>query len=80
MIYVVVFFAYLAVDVAYAAYIVSAANGRAIAASNWSVAVYVFSAIGLASFVEDKWAIIPMVAGGWLGSFIVITINNKRKK
>ena len=40
-------------DYAYASYIVAAANGRAIVASNWSVVTYIIGAIGLVAIVKD---------------------------
>ena len=73
-----VFFAYLIVDFAYASYIVACSEKRAIAASNWSMLLYVLSAFGLAVFVHNYWTVIPMAMGGWLGSYIVITRENKR--
>jgi len=76
--YIIVFFSYLILDFAYASYIVACSNKKPIVASNWSVVCYLTSAMGLAMFIEDKWAIIPMICGGWLGSYIVIKMDQKK--
>ena len=70
--YILVFFSYLILDVAYASYIIACAEKKPIVASNWSVVCYISSATGLAVFVTDYYSVIPMVMGGWIGSYVVI--------
>ena len=65
-----VFIFIVAADVAWAKYIAFVANGSTIAASNFSMLVYIFGALAITEYVKNKWMLIPACLGAWTGTFL----------
>lgn len=68
--------AYFIYDVVYAHFMLSVTGLKAGLAANLSSLLYVISAIGVLSYVENFIYTIPIVIGGWLGTYWAV----KREK
>jgi len=65
-----VFTAYLAVDALYAMYTISVVKRRAVVSANISFAMHFLLAVGVLSYVENFWYVVPLAMGSWVGTFI----------
>ena len=65
-----VFLGMTVVDIAYAEYTKKVGDRKTKTASTWAAALVVFNGLVVASFVGDKWLLIPVAAGAWVGTYI----------
>lgn len=70
-----VFAAYFVIDVIYVQFVRSVAQGSAWRASACSVGIYLFMAFGVVQYVENRWYLIPLALGAWLGTFMAVKLN-----
>ncbi len=66
------FIAYFVYDWLYARYTLFVANLKASSAATFGALLYAISAFGVLNYVENLLYIIPMVIGGWLGTYYAI--------
>lgn len=69
MIYVAVFFAYVALDYCWSKYTKMVGQDRALAAANWAVALLLIGAFGLLGYVQNHWLLVPAALGSWVGTY-----------
>ncbi len=74
------FVAYLAVDALYAIYTIEVVRMRPARAATTGALIYVLSAFGIVNLVHNALYIIPLALGGWLGTFIVVWIQGRRRQ
>ena len=74
------FFASMALDAVFALYTVAVVKLRPLYAANMSLLTYVLGAIGLVSFVHNKWYILPLSAGAFVGSYLVVKYEVIKKR
>jgi hypothetical protein len=77
------FFAALVLDAIFALYTIAVIKSKALLAANMSLLTYVLGAVGVVSFVHNKWYIIPLSLGAFVGSYAVVkyeAIKKDRKK
>ena len=56
-----------------------ATNRRSIHAANWDAAFELIAAVGMYLIVkESAWLLIPIVTGGWLGTYTELERRRKR--
>lgn len=65
---VAVFFVSLVVNFFYAVYVVELGNNKILKAAFFGECMVLANAFNVVSYVENKWLLIPMVAGGFLGT------------
>jgi hypothetical protein len=73
-----VFAATVAVDYAWSAYMMAAAERKPHKAAFWSVAIVLLGAFSFLSYVENRWLLIPAAAGGYFGTWLAVW-REKRK-
>lgn len=69
MIYIAVFFAYVALDFCWSKYTKMVGQDRALAAANWAVALLLIGAFGLLGYVQNHWLLVPAALGSWIGTY-----------
>ncbi len=74
-----IFVAYFIYDVLYAHYTLSVASLKATSAATFGAILYTISAFGVLSYVENLLYVIPMVLGGWLGTYWAIKKEKERR-
>jgi len=76
------FFASALLDAIFALYIVAVNKGQALLAGTMSLITYLLMVVGIVSYVENKWYIVPLALGAFIGSYIIVKreANKKNKK
>jgi hypothetical protein len=74
---IAVFLFYLLIDVLYVLYTRYIVEHRPLACANVAGLIYGLVALGTVSYTNNKWYIIPVVAGSWLGTYIAAKYLNK---
>lgn len=69
---VAMFFAYFAYDWIWAHYTISLTNLKATRAATLGTVIYIIGVFGVLNYVENFLYTIPMVLGGWLGTYYAI--------
>lgn len=69
---VLLFLAYIAVDAIYAYYTLAITRQQALRAANISFIYYFVVALGVLSYVHNYLYVIPVAAGSWLGTYLVV--------
>lgn len=64
------FLSYLIVDGLYAAYTLSVVDRKAFVSANISFIMHFILAIGVISYTENFWYVVPLACGSWIGTFI----------
>ncbi len=67
-----VFVAYTLVDGLYAYYTIAVVNRDAFKSATTGAAMHFLLALGVISYVKNYLYIIPLAAGSWLGTYIVV--------
>lgn len=68
-----VFLAMVALDVAFALYVLETAARNAVAGSFWAAMIQVANVFVVSSFVADKRLAVPCVVGAFVGTWLAIT-------
>jgi uncharacterized membrane protein YfcA len=68
----VIFLAYCSIDWLFTLYTLSIVNKEPMKAANVGIGLYILSAFGVISYVEDWRYVIPMCVGGWLGTYFSV--------
>jgi type IV secretory pathway VirB3-like protein len=74
------FFASLLLDAVFALYIVAVNKGQSILAATLSLITYLLMAVGIVSYVENKWYIVPLALGAFVGSYIIVERESRKKQ
>lgn len=73
-----VFFLYLLIDMVYAKYTIAVTKGEALKASTAGAAIYGFSALGVMSYVQNPWYVVPMITGAFIGTYVIVSHEAKK--
>ena len=68
----IVFVAYIAVDGMYAYYTLAVAEKRPLRAATTGALMHFLIAVGVLSYVQNYFYIIPLALGSWIGTFLVV--------
>ena len=71
------FLAYFAVDALYAIYTISVVKRRALASANISFVMHFLIAIGVLSYVNNFFYVLPLAAGSWVGTYLATKYYDK---
>ncbi|NDD99235.1 hypothetical protein EB008_02940 [bacterium] len=77
---VIIFVTYILIDILYAAYIIFVANGRAFLSALVSSGIYGLIAFGVVTFSRNFLYLIPLVAGAFIGTYVVVKFQKKISK
>ena len=80
LVWIILFIVYFAFDILYTRYIMSVTKLKAIQAANISVIMYGLTALGTIQYVENLLNIIPIVIGSWVGTYVIIRYEIRKKK
>ena len=67
-----IFVGYCALDWLYTVYILALSDRKKLLAANVGVGLYLLSAYGVVNYVADWRHVIPMCAGGWVGTYLSV--------
>jgi hypothetical protein len=74
-----VFICAIIVDWCWGCYIRRSATGNAIKAANWGLCILLLGVFNTLSWLENRWMLLPLYAGAWIGTFVVIKWDHKKK-
>jgi len=75
------FFVSVALDAVFALYTVAIVKHQPFLASTMSLTTYLLSAIGIVSYVKNKWYLIPLATGAFVGTYLIVkreALKNKK--
>ncbi len=76
---ILVFFAYIAIDGLYVIYLTSISRTpRPVTAATTGIMIHLIAAFGVINYVHNKWYLIPLVMGSWLGTYLMMLITKER--
>ncbi len=76
-----VFAAYCSIDWLFTLYTISIVERKKLRAANFGVGIYILGAFGVINYVGDWRYVIPMCAGGWVGTYVSVwreAVKDKR--
>lgn len=74
------FCSYALLDSVYAVYTLAIVKKRKAMAANMGSAVYLLTAFGIINYVDNWLYIIPMLMGGWIGTYLTLYHVEKRER
>lgn len=75
--WIILFCVYLVFDSLYALYIKAISELRPLRASFLSAGMYILTAYGTIEYVNNPINLIPLLAGGFIGTFVTLRWNKK---
>lgn len=76
---IILFLTYTLIDILYAAYVICVNKLQPIKAATCSMIIYCLLSYGVISYSQNIWYIIPLAMGAWLGSFLTVYHEKKKK-
>jgi len=73
------FFASFALDAVFALYTLSVVKHHSVRAGLWSAITYLLMAVGILNFINNRWYIIPLAFGAFLGAYAVVEWEARKK-
>ena len=67
-------------DICWALYFMKVSERKAMQAGIWAVLIYLFGAVSIYSFVEDKSLIIAALIGSFLGTYASVEYKRRKEK
>jgi len=80
LLWLLLFVIYFAFDICYTLYIKSVQDMKPVRAANLSVLLFLLTAYGTIEYVNNFINIIPIIFGGWLGSFLTLTWGKRHSE
>jgi len=80
VIYALAFFSMFFLDLCFGFYTKAVQLDKKFVASNWAVGISLANILAFASAVKDYKSIPFVLAGAWLGTYLSVLINLKRKR
>ncbi len=77
---IIIFITYVMIDILYALYVIFVANGKAFLSALVSSGIYGPIAFGVVTFSKNFLYLIPLVAGAFIGTYIVVKFKKKISK
>lgn len=67
-------------DAIFALYTVAIIDTKPLKAANLSLLTYILEAAGVVNYVKNKWYLIPLALGAFVGSYIVVKREEMKKQ
>jgi hypothetical protein len=77
---IIVFIVSILLDIVWGLYIRRTSEGRAIVASNMAALLMLLGAINIVSYTKNRWLLIPIIAGNWIGTFLIVKHDERNKR
>ncbi|HEV2412582.1 MAG TPA: hypothetical protein VGS28_02120 [Candidatus Saccharimonadales bacterium] len=77
---ILLFFVALILDAVFALYTFSVTKHEPVKAGIYSAFIYLLSALGIVSFVNNKLYVIPLSLGAFLGAFLIVEKEKRDNK
>jgi hypothetical protein len=74
--WIVVFFAYVLLDIIWAEYTKAIASKKRLMASLWSAIIPVMSAILFVTFISNMWLLTAAACGAFVGTWLSLSIDD----
>jgi len=75
-----IFLVYTVIDGMYAIYTLAVAEKKVLRAANVGSIMYILISVGTIVYVDNFIYIIPLTLGAWVGTYLTLTFETKRKK
>ena len=73
------FFAATALDAIFALYTVAVINTKPMRAASLSLLTYTLEAVGVVNYVNNRWYLVPLGLGAFVGSYAVVKWEERKK-
>lgn len=73
----VIFFTYVVIDMLYAGYVLCVSSRRAWSAAVLGSALYSLGALGVMTYSQNAFYIIPLACGSFVGTVLVIKLHDR---
>jgi uncharacterized membrane protein YfcA len=74
------FVLYIALDAIYSNYVFSLNRLHAVNTANFSAALIFLTGLATFEYVHNLWYLLPMCVGAWIGSYVSVRVEKKKKK
>lgn len=74
------FFASAALDAVFALYTVAVVKSKAVQAAGMSLLTYLLMAVGILSFVNNGWYVVPLALGAFAGTYLIVKREANKNK
>lgn len=68
----------MANDLVWAKYVKNVQNDKPLAAASWAAGTLALGGFNIISYAHDSWALIPAIAGAFLGTFLIVRSHRKK--
>ena len=75
-VYTAMFFVMILLDVVWARYTKTVADGKSWQAACYAVGIMLGGAVTVIGYMSDPWMLIPLVLGSFLGTFFTVKYSN----
>lgn len=79
LIFIAVFISTLAVDALYALYVINVTKKAPFLAASYGTLIHILTAFAVISYTKNYWYIIPLAAGSFIGTYVVVKYNKQEK-
>jgi hypothetical protein len=76
--YLFTFLAVFATDLLYIYFVKSIQEDRPLAAAWWSMVVTFTASVAVINYTEDHWALIPALAGAFVGAYVGMIVKKRK--
>ncbi len=66
------FFASILLDAVFALYTIAVVKNQPFKTASMSVLCYLIAAVGVVNYVQNRWYLIPLSAGAFVGSYAIV--------
>lgn len=70
---------YFALDTLYSKYVLSIGRLKPLSTANYSALLILLTGLATSEYVRNLWYLVPMCFGAWLGSFVSVEIERKKR-
>jgi nicotinamide riboside transporter PnuC len=74
--WIIVFFAYVLLDIIWAEYTKAIASRKRLMASSWAAVIPVMSSILFIAFVSNPWLLSAAACGGFVGTWLSVSMED----
>jgi uncharacterized membrane protein YfcA len=75
-----IFLAYGSIDWLMTLYTLGVVSGKRLRSANAGTLIYALTSFGVITYVQDYRYIIPMLLGGWLGTYLSVWYEHRKRK
>lgn len=73
---ILIFCIYAVIDWLYVKYTLAVTEHRAVLAASYGLLMHLIAAVGVISYTENHWLILPLALGSWVGTYLSIRFHS----